>query len=113
MRFLVDECIGVLLARWLRAQGHDVTSVFESMRGRDDTPILDVALTQDRILITADKDFGDLVYHEGLEHRGVILLRLEDESPDNQIARMGKLLARHADRLSGQFVVVTESRVRF
>ncbi len=58
MRFLVDECAGPGLARWLQGQGHDVFSVFDKARGITDDEVLQMALETERILITVDKDFG-------------------------------------------------------
>jgi predicted nuclease of predicted toxin-antitoxin system len=112
MRFIVDECAGPSLARWLREQGHDVFSVFDQTRGISDEEVLQIALESERILITIDKDFGEKVFREKRFHRGVILLRLKDERSQNKIAAMGRLLTGFATRLSGQFVVVTDTRVR-
>jgi predicted nuclease of predicted toxin-antitoxin system len=112
MRFLVDECAGPSLARWLREQGHDVFSVFDQARGISDDEVLQIALESERILITVDKDFGEKVFREKRFHHGVILLRLKDERSPNKIAAMERLLTSFAARLSGQFVVVTDTRVR-
>jgi predicted nuclease of predicted toxin-antitoxin system len=62
MRFLVDECTGPAVARWLRNQGHEVYSVFEEAQGARDDWIIQKAFDKDWILITNDKDFGDKVY---------------------------------------------------
>jgi predicted nuclease of predicted toxin-antitoxin system len=62
MRFLVDECTGPAVARWLREQQYDVFSVYEEARGLDDDEIVQQAFADDRILITNDKDFGEKVY---------------------------------------------------
>jgi predicted nuclease of predicted toxin-antitoxin system len=113
MRFLVDECAGPAVARWLRDQGHEVFSVFDEDRGADDDVVLQRAWDEDRILITIDKDFGDKVYREQRPHRGVILLRLDDERAANKLATLEQLLAGYADQLAGQFVVVTATKVRF
>ena len=113
MRFLVDECIGLLVARWLREQGHEVFSVYEQARGSDDEAILHEACAGAWILVTSDKDFGAKVYRQGLQHRGIILLRLDDERPTAQIQALAQLLPTYADRLADSFVVVTETRVRF
>jgi predicted nuclease of predicted toxin-antitoxin system len=113
MHSLIDECTGPAVARWLREQGHDVSSVFEQERGMDDDAVIHLAFTENRILVTNDKDFGEKVYRERRPHRGVVLLRLEDERGENKIAVMQRLLDNHASRLAGQFVVVTESAVRF
>lgn len=78
-----------------------------------DDDVIAKAFNEDWILITNDKDFGEKVYRERRPHNGVILLRLEDERTANKIATLQRLLEAHAERLAGQFVVVTETRVRF
>jgi predicted nuclease of predicted toxin-antitoxin system len=113
MRFLVDECTGPHVARWLQSLDHDVFSVFDDARGLDDVDILRKAYAENWILVTNDKDFGEKVYREGLPHRGVVLLRLDDERAASKIDSLRRLLADYADRLADRFVVVTETRVRF
>jgi predicted nuclease of predicted toxin-antitoxin system len=113
MRFLVDECTGPAVARWLREQKHEVFSVYDEARGMDDDSVIQKAHLENWILITNDKDFGEKIYREGQPHRGVILLRLEDERAVVKIKTLQRLLQSHADQLPNQFVVVTETRVRF
>jgi predicted nuclease of predicted toxin-antitoxin system len=64
-------------------------------------------------LTTNDKDFGEKEYRDGQLHRGVILLRLEDESASSKIKVFERLLEVYKDRLQDSFVVVTEKQVRF
>jgi predicted nuclease of predicted toxin-antitoxin system len=113
MRFLVDECTGVAVAHWLRAQNHEVFSVYEEARGLDDDQILKKACTERWILITSDKDFGEKVYREQRSHRGVILLRLGNERSSNQINTLQGWLEAHSERLMDNFIVVTETQIRF
>ncbi len=113
MRFLVDECTGPAVAEWLRGQGYEVFSVYDEARGLDDEAIIQKALAENWILITNDKDFGEKIYREGCPHRGVILLRLEDQRSAVKIKVLQRLLQDYADRLSDQFIVVTETKVRF
>ena len=113
MRFLVDECTGPGVAAWLRKQNHEVFSVFEESRGINDEDIIQKAASENWILITNDKDFGDKVYRDGRLHRGIILLRLADESSVSKIQVISRLLENYIDRLSDSFVVVTENQVRF
>lgn len=113
MRFLVDECTGPDVAKWLHEQGHEILSIFEKARGADDEAVIRKALEEQRILITSDKDFGEKVYRDGRLHHGIILLRLEDERPASKIAALSSLLRTYEDRLSDSFVVVTEKQVRF
>ncbi len=113
MRFLVDECTGPAVARWLRSQSHDVFSVFEESPGMDDDSVLSKAFAEGRILITNDKDFGEMVFREQSPHHGIILLRLSDESPSTKITVIKSILESFADRLADQFVVASERQVRF
>jgi len=113
VRFLVDECAGPALARWLRQQNHEVFSVFEEARGMQDDAILQKAFAEKWILLTTDKDFGEKIYRESHSHHGIVLLRLEDERASAKIAVVAQLLAQYAEQLPEQYVVVTERRVRF
>ena len=113
MRFIVDESTGYGIARFLRAQGHDVLIVAEVIPEADDIAILQRAFAEERIVVTNDKDFGDLIFRRGEPHHGVILLRLQDESGDNRVQVMAALMAQYDTKLPGRFAVVTENKVRF
>jgi predicted nuclease of predicted toxin-antitoxin system len=113
MKFLVDECTGTKVAKWLRRQNYEVFSIFEEARGMKDDKILQKACTEDWILITNDKDFGEKVFKEGYLHKGVIFLRLEDERSRVKIETLRRLLKNYKDDLENNFVVVTETKVRF
>jgi predicted nuclease of predicted toxin-antitoxin system len=113
MRFLVDECAGPKVARWLRGQGYEVFSVYEQAPGMDDEDIIVKAFNEGWILITNDKDFGEKVYRENQSHRGIVFLRLKDERASNKIETLRRLLRAYAERLTDCFVVVSETRVRF
>src|SRR5579883_1640292 len=99
MRFLVDECAGPAVAAWLRDQSHDVFSVYEEARGAADREIIRKAHAENRILITADKDFGELIFREHHPHHGVVLLRLENERAAQKIKALEQLLGKYADQL--------------
>jgi predicted nuclease of predicted toxin-antitoxin system len=113
VRFLVDENGGLVLPNWLRSQGYEVFSVYESARGIDDDEVIQKAFDENWILISSDKDFGNKVFREHREHRGVILLRLENESSANKIALLQRLLAEYPEQLSDNFIVLTEKLIRF
>ena len=113
MRFLVDESTGPAVARWLRSQGHEAYSIYDSARGMDDDGIIRMAFAEAWILVTNDKDFGDKVYRERRPHRGIILLRLQDESAPIKIEVLQGLIEQYPDQLMDRFVVLTEKRVRF
>lgn len=113
MRFIVDECTGPAVGRWLDDQGFQVFSVYDESRGMSDDEILDKAYSQEWVLITNDKDFGDKIFRDRQPHHGVVLLRLQDERGAAKISVLRKLLVAHADQLADSFTVVTETQVRF
>lgn len=112
MRFLVDECTGPAVARWLQSQGHDSFSVYEQARGMSDEDIAEKAASEDRIVITNDKGFGERTFRDGKPHAGIVLLRLADERPACKIDALQRLFQSHMARLEGNFVVVTERAIR-
>lgn len=113
MRFLVDESTGPVVAEWLRKKGHDVYSVFNESRGMQDAEVIQEAFVDNRILVTNDKDFGEKVFRQRQPHRGIILQCLEDERSIVKIEIIRQLLESYANNLAGNFVVVTETSVRF
>jgi predicted nuclease of predicted toxin-antitoxin system len=113
MRFLVDECTGPTVAQWLEDQGHQVFSIFDETPGAFDVDLVQTAFEDNWILLTNDKDFGELVFRERRAHKGIILLRLQDERASNKINVLKQLLENYPDRLPDQFVVVTETKIRF
>jgi predicted nuclease of predicted toxin-antitoxin system len=112
MRFLVDECTGPAVAQWLRSLDHEVFSVFDDAKGITDEEVLKLAFDENRILITNDKDFGELIYREKLSHHGVVLMRLDDERSTNKISVLSQLLHNYSEKLADAFVTVTETKVR-
>ena len=112
MRFLVDECTGSKVAQWLRDANYEVFSVFDEARGITDDEVLTKAFVENWILITNDKDFGEMIFRERRGHHGIIFLRLEDERAINKIQVLEKLLENYAEKLPEQFVTVTETKVR-
>lgn len=78
-----------------------------------DDQILHKAFTEDWVVITNDKDFGEKVYRERQPHRGIIFLRLADERSGNKIDVLQRLLTNHISQLANRFIVVTETHVRF
>ena len=77
-----------------------------------DDAIIRKAFSEERILITNDKDFGEKVYRQHQPHSGIVLLRLDDERPAAAINALKRLFRACADQLSDSFAVVTETRVR-
>lgn len=113
MKFIVDECTGPTVAKWLVSEGYDILSISLERKGISDKEILKIALTEDRIVITNDKDFGELIFKEKLSHCGVIFLRLSNETPTNKVFVLKNLLHNHIEIIDKEhFIVVTEKSIR-
>ena len=113
MRFLVDECCDTELIAGLREDGHDVLAVEEYRRSEVDEEVLPIAFDEERILVTEDRDFGELVFRFQLPARGVVYLRFPVTKGDQKLPRMRDLLRDATERLPGAFVVVEPERIRF
>lgn len=112
MRFLFDQSTDRRLVSYLRGQGHDVTIVAsDHPASLPDVEVLAIARHEQRILVTEDRDFGELVFHHHEPHTGVLYLRLSAMELEQKIARLAYALERHASEM-GHFLVVTRARVR-
>ncbi|MGH7059578.1 MAG: DUF5615 family PIN-like protein, partial [Stellaceae bacterium] len=101
----------LVIAR-LRAGGFEVVSVDETRSGAPDTAVLEMANTNGCILITEDRDFGELVIRQRLGVRGVILLELDRLSNAAEADAVAAFVAVHADKLVGNLVVIEPGRIR-
>jgi predicted nuclease of predicted toxin-antitoxin system len=112
MKFLVDECTGNGVAEWLSRQGYDVVSILKVSPGISDDEVLSRAFRESRILITMDKDFGDMVFRNKKNHCGIVLLRLESWHLQSKISVIESMLTHYANELEGNFIVLTEQSIR-
>ncbi len=112
MKFLADENLHGGIVQWLRDQGHDVLWASESFLGKPDQVLLAAAEKQERTIITSDLDFGELVFNQGLNSHGVLLLRLEKLPLTRRIARLQKAWSVITANPLGYFLVVTPQKVR-
>jgi predicted nuclease of predicted toxin-antitoxin system len=113
MKFLLDQSADARLVTYLKKLGHDVTRIAkEYPPGLLDPQILSLAKAEGRILITDDRDFGELIFRLQLPHAGVIFLRLGTYAPLSlKIERLNYVLTHYADQLD-QFLVVKKGNVR-
>ena len=111
-KFIVDECTGIAVAQFLREQGFDAVSVREESPQTSDLDILRRAVAEQRIVVTNDKDFGDMVFRDNHHHHGVLLLRLADDGVSTKIRVVAAVLKQYVDKLEGRFVVATEQNIR-
>jgi predicted nuclease of predicted toxin-antitoxin system len=112
MQLLVDEGIHRGVVVRLRDAGHQVSYIAELSPGSPDADVLDRANRNDEILVTEDKDFGELVFRQNLTNRGVILLRMYGLSASDQAAALLDFLANHGERAADAFSVITMTSFR-
>jgi len=111
VKFLVDRCAGRRLAEWLRAQDHDVLESRELGADPGDEALLALAVREGRVLVTMDKDFGDLVFARGAAHAGMI--RLPDVPVARRILLISQVLADISQSdLEQSIVTVGDNRIR-
>jgi predicted nuclease of predicted toxin-antitoxin system len=112
MRWLVDECVDAELVRQLRHRGHDVVYVAADGSGSTDPQVVLRAREEDRVLLTEDKDFGDLVFRFRLALPGVVFLRILPEDRAIKWDRLSAAIEQFGTGLIGRYVVVEKSRMR-
>ena len=107
-----DENIDLRLAQFLEERGHQVTSIARDYNhALPDYEVLALAVSEERILITHDRDFGELVFARGHSHTGVVYLRVQPPDISLILSRMEELLKLPAERFT-QFLVLTRTRTR-
>ena len=111
MNFLVDRCAGRRLTQWLQSQGHDALDGRELGPDPGDRALLERAVSENRILITMDKDFGELIHLHGRPHTG--LIRLPEVRMAQRITLVEDLILNHRQALNERaIIIVTSGRIR-
>lgn len=112
MKFLADESVDKPIVTMLRNEGFDIDYVLELNPGADDETILDLAWSQQRILITHDKDFGELVFRLHQPHHGIVLIRLEGYTPQFKAEIVTQFLQQHEAEMLDRFTVIQPNAIR-
>jgi predicted nuclease of predicted toxin-antitoxin system len=112
MKFFADENVAQLIIQWLRQAGHDVLSAAEAGPGEDDAVWLHRAEQSGRVIVTSDKDFGELIFRDRLNSHGIVLLRMQRLSLRERLARLTRVWSIVEANPKGKFIVITEGRMR-
>lgn len=108
MKFLADEGVNRSIVDGLRQLNFDVFYVVEETRSLDDDILLQIAADEKRILITKDKDFGELVYRLNKVHSGVIEGLATQERADMTCS----LILKYQEQLLNSFTVIQKGIIR-
>jgi predicted nuclease of predicted toxin-antitoxin system len=112
MNLLADESVDQPIVAGLRQQGHAVAYVAEFTAGVTDDEVLDQANASGSVLVTCDKDFGELVYRQGRAHAGILLVRLAGLSAQEKTAAVCDAVRDHGGELVGAFSVLSPGQLR-
>jgi predicted nuclease of predicted toxin-antitoxin system len=110
--FLADESCDFAVVRALRSAGYNVLSIAEEAPQTQDPEVIALSAREGRVLLTEDKDFGQLVYAELLESSGVILIRFPADERKALPGAVLEAIEKLGDRLVGAFIVLTPQRIR-
>ena len=112
MNFLADENIDRQIVERLRLEGHNVQYIAETDTGITDDEVLDMANREEVLLLTADKDFGELVFRQKRITSGVLLIRLAGFSPMRKAEIVASSINKHTTELLHAFTVITMGAIR-
>jgi len=113
LRFLADEGCDFAIVRALREAGFDVVAVCEIMPRSNDRDVINLSCTENRVLLTEDKDFGWLVFVSHVDSAGMILIRFPTNARSTLPSSVVWLAEKHAAELQNAFVVLEPNQARF
>jgi predicted nuclease of predicted toxin-antitoxin system len=112
MKYLADENVARRIVDWLRSPRNDVRYAADEQAGDMDADWLRRAEAEGRLLVTSDKDFGEMIFRDSLNSHGVILLRLEKLPMAARLKRLEAAWSVVLANPAGCFIVITQKRVR-
>jgi len=113
LKFLADEGFSFEITSFLREMGYDVKWIGDSTPGISDRDVYKIAQGESRVILTDDKDFGELAVRFGLKTIGVVLLRINPKEKELRKQRVFELLERFSEALKMHMVVIDSEKFRF
>ncbi|MBI3941592.1 MAG: DUF5615 family PIN-like protein [Chloroflexi bacterium] len=112
MKLVADESVDRQIIQRLRQDGHEVVYIAEIEPGISDEKVLEIANDTAAVLLTADKDFGELIYRQKLVSAGVLLLRLAGLPPLEKAETVSLAIDQHHSELLSSFAVISSRAIR-
>ena len=112
MKFVADENVDLPIIVRLRTDGYEVHAVIEESAGVSDDQVLKEANKQGVVLLTADKDFGELVYRDNRYNCGIVLIRLAGLSNYEKAEIVASVIRDHTGELENAFTVISHHNLR-
>ena len=112
LKIIIDVGVGRIIEEWLSLQGFDVTIIRKLNPEMTDLDIIKLADDKDAIIITMDKDFGELVFKTHSSHRGILLLRLEDAIAEEKLSVIQNIFPDHFSQIKNHYCVYQNGKLR-
>ncbi len=113
IKFLANVNVEKPLIDFLNEKGFDIKWVTNIDKRMPDDRVCEIANSEQRIIITNDKDFGEIVFYQKKIAYGIILMRVKDQNSSEKIILLDKLLENYLDKIANHFVVLTKTKFRF
>jgi len=112
MAIVADESVDFGIVKLLRTENFSVLSIAEKYNGITDLEVLEIAVKKDALLITEDKDFGELAFRLKYKHTGILLIRLSGLPRKERIRTAFEIIKEHAGKLKDNFSVLNVQGLR-
>lgn len=112
MKFLVDVSVGKSVEKYLQDKGYNTKAVRDIDPAMQDEKIIQIAALEKRMVVTMDKDFGELVYHSLMDHCGVLLLRLESTTGVEKLQVIKFIIDNYSSKIQNCFCVFQNDKFR-
>jgi len=113
LKFLADVNMEKRIVDFLRSSGNDVLWLPDYDCHLDDASLLKLAAEEDRIIVTNDKDFGELTFLQRRPSAGIILFRIDEQNVRVKITILKNMLLKYPEKFQRHFVVIARKRIRF
>ena len=110
--FLADESLDRQIVDRLRDDGHTVLYVADMDPGISDETVLSLANEKEAVLLTADRDFGEMIFRQKKISKGIILVRLAGLTPTSKANNVSSAIEKHLEEVQNAFAVITPSAIR-
>jgi predicted nuclease of predicted toxin-antitoxin system len=111
-KFVIDVGVGRIIETWLAEQNFSVFAIRSLNPEMADTEIIEFADREDAIIISMDKDFGELIFKNKIQHKGILLLRLEDAVAEEKLAVIQNIFPEHLSDIKNKFAVYQNGKLR-
>ena len=112
IKFLIDVGVGKKVEEFLTNEGFDIKAIRDINPAMSDKEVLNLAVIEKRMIITMDKDFGELVYKSNLNHNGVLILRIEDANINDKIKILSDIVTNYLDEIRNSFCIYYRGKLR-